>query len=163
MVLLCEEKYLSLKSETSMLFRLMVFHTLSQPCTSVYNTHQNRSELNSSNDTPTHARLTLKSTVPLPCAPNVRQWSVFHKKIYEFTTSNDTQSLGTHVACNVMHRSSQCIFLLRDSFSSYTINTLIPDEQKSIIKATLIGTTAELKAPEVVRYASMVHLCSCHS
>ena len=46
-----------------------------------------------------------------------------------------------------MHRASQCIFLLRDSFSSYTITTLIPDEQKSTIKAMLIDTIAELKAP----------------
>ena len=71
----------------------------------------------------------------------------FPQEIDEFTTSNDKQSLGTHFACDVMHRASQCIFLLRDSFSSYTITTLIPDEQKSTIKATLIGTTAELKSP----------------
>ena len=71
----------------------------------------------------------------------------FPQEIDEFTTSDDTQSLGTHFACDVMHRTSQCIFLLRDSFSSYTITTLIPDEQNSTIKVTLIGTTVELKAP----------------
>ena len=73
------------------------------------------------------------------------QWAAmksFPQEIDEFTTSNDKQSLGTHFACDVMHLASQCIFLLRDSFSSYTITTLIPDEQKSTIKATLTGTTA---------------------
>jgi len=71
----------------------------------------------------------------------------FPRPIEDCTTANDALSLGLHFACDIMHGTHQCIFVLRDSFSSYTITTLIPDKQKATLKTTLMSTTAELKAP----------------
>ena len=45
-----------------------------------------------------------------------------------------------------MQRASQYIFLLRDSFSSFTITSLVPDVTKDTLKTTFISSTAELKA-----------------
>ena len=69
-----------------------------------------------------------------------------------------------------MCRARQRIFLLRDTFSSYTITRIIPDEHKDTLKAVLLETTAELKAASgcVIRtdgalpFQSLVHDRSLH-
>ena len=71
----------------------------------------------------------------------------FPREIEEFSTSQDTQTLGSHFACDIMCRCKQRIFVIRDSFSSYTITRLIPDEKTSTLKSAILETTAELKAP----------------
>ena len=68
------------------------------------------------------------------------------REIEEFTTSDSPQKLGVTFACDVLRRAKQHIFLLRDTFSSYTVTKLIGDEQSKSLKAALIECTAELKA-----------------
>ncbi len=68
------------------------------------------------------------------------------KDIEKFTTTDQLPSLGTSFACDIMRRARQYIFLIRDTFSSYTVTKLIPDEKSATLKSVLIETTAELKA-----------------
>jgi hypothetical protein len=68
------------------------------------------------------------------------------REIEEFTTTDEPQALGTHFACDILRRSRQCIFVLRDSFSSFTITRIIPDEKSDTLKGALVECSAELKA-----------------
>lgn len=68
------------------------------------------------------------------------------QEIEDFTTTDQPQALGTNFACDILQRARQRIFLIRDTFSSYTITRLIPDEKSATLKAALIDTTAELKS-----------------
>ena len=46
-----------------------------------------------------------------------------------------------------LRRAQQHIFVIRDTFFSYTLTKLLPDKQASTINVALIETTAELKPP----------------
>ncbi len=70
----------------------------------------------------------------------------FPREIEEFSTTDAPQTLGTHFACDVLRRTRQFIFVVRDSFSSFTITKIIPDERAETFKSALIECTAELKS-----------------
>ena len=69
------------------------------------------------------------------------------KELEDFTTSEVPVALGSQFACDVLCRAGQRMFLLRDTFSCYTVTRLIPNEQSLAVKAALIETTAELISP----------------
>ncbi len=70
------------------------------------------------------------------------------KEIEDFSTGNETLALGTNFACDVLCRARQRIFLLRDSFSSFTVTKLIADEKSPSVKSALIEGTAEIRSPK---------------
>ena len=53
-------------------------------------------------------------------------------------------NISSLFACDVLNRSRQCIFILREAFSSYTVTKLIPDEKSATLEAALIKSIAEL-------------------
>jgi len=67
--------------------------------------------------------------------------------LQEFSTSDQPLVLGTTFACDVLRRARQCIFIMRDCFSSFTVCKLLPNEQSETLRTALIETTALLKAP----------------
>ena len=68
------------------------------------------------------------------------------KEVVEFSTSQDPPtSPGSHFACDVLCRAKQKILVLRDCFSSYTKAKIIPREDKSTIRDSLIELTADIK------------------
>ena len=69
------------------------------------------------------------------------------KECEDFSTSELPAVLGTEFACDILRRAKQCIFIIRDSFSSYTVSKLIPDEKSTTLKAALIECTADLISP----------------
>lgn len=70
------------------------------------------------------------------------------RELEEFTTSGDPPELGSNFACDVLCRARQRIFILRDSFSSFTVTKLLPDEKCSSLKDAIIESTAELMSPK---------------
>ena len=69
------------------------------------------------------------------------------KEVEEFSTTSVIPTLGSCFACDVLRRARQRSFVIRDTFSSYTLTRLVSDEQASTIKTALVETTAELKPP----------------
>jgi hypothetical protein len=79
--------------------------------------------------------------------PQCAAMTHFPREMEEFSTNDSVQALGAHFACDILQRAGQRIFIIRDTFSSYTVTRLIPDEKSSTLKSTLLDTTAELKSP----------------
>ena len=80
--------------------------------------------------------------VPYHCI--VSLYRIEHS-ILEFVFHNNLHRRQTFGG--VLRRAQQRIFVIRDTFSSYTVTKLLSDEQASTIKAALFETTAELKPP----------------
>jgi hypothetical protein len=71
------------------------------------------------------------------------------QEIENFSTSPPAKQPGINLACDIMCRARQRIFLVRDCFSSYTVTQIIPNEQKDTLRSAIIETTAELKSPTI--------------
>ena len=69
------------------------------------------------------------------------------KEIEEFSTSESIPRLGESFACDIIRRARQYIFIMRDTFSSYTIARLIPNEQRETLKSAVIESLEEIKSP----------------
>ncbi len=69
------------------------------------------------------------------------------QEIAEFSTSPPPTTPGTQFAVDVLRRSGQKIFILRDTLTSYTVSKLILNEQSDTLRHALIETAAELTSP----------------
>jgi hypothetical protein len=68
------------------------------------------------------------------------------QEVVEYSSSPPPTGPGSMFACDVLRRAKQKIFLVRDTFSSFTKAKLIPDESKNTLRDALIELTADLKA-----------------
>ena len=73
--------------------------------------------------------------------------SYLPREVEEFTTSDTLPALGTHFSCDIMRRAGQFVFVLRDSFSSYTVSRILPNERSDTVRGAIIECIAELKSP----------------
>lgn len=71
----------------------------------------------------------------------------FPPEVPQFSTSPTPTVLGRDFACDVMCRARQKIFVIRDSFSSFTMARIIANEQKESMRSAIIETTSDFKAP----------------
>jgi len=70
------------------------------------------------------------------------------REVTSFSTSLPISKPGLSFACDVLCRARQKIFVMRDSFSSFTVAKIIPDEQSASLRSAVIETTAELISPD---------------
>ena len=68
-------------------------------------------------------------------------------EITSSSTSVPAPRPGISFACDVLCRSRQKLFVIRDTFSSFTAVRIIPDEQSSSLRSAIIETTADLLTP----------------
>ena len=73
--------------------------------------------------------------------------SYLPREIQEFTSSETLPVLGTHFSCDIMRRAGQFIFVVRDSFSSFTLSRILPNKRSDTIRSAILECTAELKSP----------------
>ncbi|XP_063968866.1 uncharacterized protein LOC135157450 [Lytechinus pictus] len=81
--------------------------------------------------------------------------------------------IGVSFAADVIKRSRQLVFILRESVTSYTVSALIPDERKETLRTALLQLCAPLRPldgpPSVVRtdpapgFSALQHDESLHS
>lgn len=60
------------------------------------------------------------------------------QEIPQFSTSEPPSTPGSAFACDVMCRSRQKIFVLRDCFSSFTITRIIANEQRDTLRSIIV-------------------------
>ena len=70
------------------------------------------------------------------------------KEIVEYSTSDPVATIGVSFACDIMCRARQKIFIMRDTFSSYTVAKIIPDERRETLRNAIVETTADLKSKQ---------------
>ena len=68
------------------------------------------------------------------------------REIAEFSTTYPPDRPGVRLACDVMCRARQKVFVIRDVFSSFTAAVLLPNEQKEALRTAIIETTVPIKA-----------------
>ena len=67
----------------------------------------------------------------------------FPKALVEQSSADPPESVGISFAADVMRRSKQCIFVLRETVTSYTKAIIIDNEQRNTIREALICLSAE--------------------
>ena len=69
--------------------------------------------------------------------------SLFHEQ----STSDPPDQIGTHYSTDVLKRDSQAIMVLRESISSYTEATIIPNEKADSLREGLICLASRMRSP----------------
>ena len=69
------------------------------------------------------------------------------KEVFTQTSSPSAEAPGQSFAADVIRRSKQCIFAIRDIHTSFTVASLIPDEKSSTLQSALITSTASIRLP----------------
>ena len=70
------------------------------------------------------------------------------REIQEFSTSPPPTVPGAKFACDVLKRAKQCIFVIRDCFTSFNMAQMISSEGKNVLRNAILETTALVKTLE---------------
>ena len=70
--------------------------------------------------------------------------STYHQQ----TTSIPEKNIGTKFAADIVNRYSQCILLLREDITSFTVGTIVQDEKATTLKDGLLLLTSRLRAQQ---------------
>lgn len=77
------------------------------------------------------------------CASLKKLPAVYHQQ----STSIPEKIIGSKFSADVVNRHSQCILLLREDITSYTVGTIIKDEKADTLKDGLLLLTSQLRPP----------------
>ena len=70
------------------------------------------------------------------------------KETFEQTSSPSPRAPGQLFAADIIKRSKQCIFAIRDVHSSFSVAEIIPNETASSLQCALITSTTNLRSPQ---------------
>ena len=70
------------------------------------------------------------------------------KETFEQTSSPSPRAPGQLFAADIIKRSKQCIFAIRDVHSSFSVAEIIPNETASSLQSALITSTTNLRSPQ---------------
>ncbi len=92
--------------------------------------------------------LNLDSSVDAVCSSchHCMSLRVIPSHLHPQTSSPPPDKIGTTFACDVMRRHRQCVFVLRETVTSYTLTSIIDNERHDQIRDVLLVLCAELKS-----------------
>ena len=70
---------------------------------------------------------------------------IIPKEVEEYSSNTKPESIGTHFNADVIKESCQTIFLLRENLPSFSVTSIIPNQQRPTLRETIISLTSNIR------------------